>query len=69
MGTEVSRGTREIVKTQRDQNQEENAATESKTGASVLRNVQTTMGGVPDLGQTAGKDSKESSLLGGGTRE
>ena len=32
MGTEVARGTREIVKAQMDQNQEETAATESKRG-------------------------------------
>ena len=39
VGTKFARDTREIVKTQIDQNQEENAATEFKTGASVVRDV------------------------------
>ena len=69
MGTEVARGTRKIGKAQIHQNQEENAATESKTGASVLRDVQTTMTGVPELRKTAEEDRKESSNRGGGTQK
>ena len=38
VGTEFARGARKIVKTLIYQNQE-NAATESKTGASVVRDV------------------------------
>ena len=65
MGTEFVRITRDIVKTQTDQNQEENAATELKRGK-CCEGVSTTMTGVPDLRQTA-EYRKESSIRGGGS--
>ena len=68
MGTEVARGTREIVKAQIDPNQEGNAATESNFGKRC-EGVSTTTTGIPDLRQAAGEVRKESSIQGGGTRK